>query len=108
MHPADGAQLATDLEDRVFELSCLGVIGAALRRDLGVFLFIFDLRGIFMSASTLFVHTAVRYISRRTYRDFKVNHLVREGGHFIVETESVLASLFGSEDKVSLPLLLTR
>jgi len=43
LHPADCTQLAADLEDRVLELSCLGIVGAAFRGDLGMFLFVFDL-----------------------------------------------------------------
>ena len=40
-----------------------------------------------------------------TYRIFKINQLLSERTHFIVEAKSKLARFSGSEDKVSLTLL---
>lgn len=40
-----------------------------------------------------------------TYSDFKVDHLLSESGHLIVEAEGVFAVALGSEDVVALPLL---
>lgn len=42
---------------------------------------------------------------RAAYRDFEVNHLVRDGAHLVVEAEAVLARLVRSEDKVALALV---
>lgn len=39
------------------------------------------------------------------HRDLKVNHLLRERGHFIVEAEPVFANALGRENKVSLTFL---
>lgn len=40
-----------------------------------------------------------------TYSDFKVNHLLSESRHLIVEAERVFAVTLGSEDMITLSLL---
>lgn len=41
------------------------------------------------------------------YSNLEVHQLVRHRRHRVVEAESVLSDLIGSEDEVSLPLFLT-
>lgn len=44
---------------------------------------------------------------RVAYRDFKVDHLVCESGHFIVEAEPILSGVLCRKDKIPLSLLLS-
>lgn len=41
------------------------------------------------------------------YRNLKVDHLVGEGGHFIVEAESILPRVLCVEDEITLSFFLS-
>jgi hypothetical protein len=51
------------------------------------------------------MHVLLEALVYTTYSDLKVDHLLRECAHLVVEAEPVLSGIVGREDKVTLSLL---
>jgi hypothetical protein len=84
LHPADCAQLPTDLKHQIFKLSMLfGSCSGFLREERG------------------------RSVVGAFDGNLEVDELVGEGGHGVGETEGIGAGRLRSEDEIALPFFLT-